>query len=493
MPKLTPQQEAIYAAVRGDDANLVVSARAGTGKTTTSVGCLAAGATGRVGFVAFNAHIAAELRERLPANVPASTLHGLGFAAVRQAFPNVCLEENKFTNIVKRVAGAEWPSVRSAAGRVARLCKYTLADEQNDGELDAITDHYGVDLEGADKRKVYALARQCIEESARVTTLVDFDDMVWFPARFNLPVERYDLLLVDEAQDLNRAQQQLALKASAGGRLCLVGDPAQAIYGFTGADCDALPRLGDHLTCLTLRGCSSLPLTITWRCPLSHVELARQIVPDLEPAPNAIEGVVACTDLRAIAEGVRPGDLVICRKNAPVVGLTYRLITAGVPAIMRGRDIGRGLLSLIWRLKPADLDDLAERIEDFRDRELRRLERRGASASQADAVNDRCDCLGQLVSQVTSLDALQEFISSKFSDTEKPGAAVVLSSIHRSKGLEADNVWVLDPRSLPLVRRDSKPWELRQERHLAYIAATRAKQRLVFQDHVPSIFDRRVS
>jgi DNA helicase-2/ATP-dependent DNA helicase PcrA len=312
--------------------------------------------------------------------------------------------------------------------------------------------------------------------------------MVWLPHRLGVAPDQFDLLLVDEAQDLNRAQQSLALAASAVGRLVPVGDRNQAIYGFSGADCDALPRLTNLLDDAGDRGCRTLPLTVTWRCPTSHVGLARRIVPDLEPAPGAAEGEVRTASLKEIARAVQPGDLVICRKNAPVVSLTYRLVLAGVPAVMRGRDIGKGLLSLIARLKPADVPDLIAKVEDYREKEERRLERRNAAASAFEALEDRCNCLGQLAAQAESLDALGRFIRQVFDDAQGPGAAVVLSSVHRAKGLEAETVYVLDPKSLPLVRRDSRPWERVQERNICYIAATRSKRSLVFEGEVPAIF-----
>lgn len=483
----TPQQEAIYDAIRSGRENVVTEALAGTGKTTTAVGCLSQGVGGKVGFVAFNSHIAAELQERLPPTVPACTLHSLGFAAVRRALgAEVEVDEAKLRKMSQELAPDEWPSVRKAAEQLARLCKYTLCWERSASQLDSLTEHYGVEVDDRDRQKVHKLAGDLVEQSAARTRTLDYDDMVWLPVRLQMHVDRYDLLLVDEAQDLNLAQQQLALAAAASGRLAPVGDRHQAIYGFTGADCDALPRLATVLA--DRGGCRTLPLTVTWRCPAAHVELARRIVPALEAAPDAREGVVDVMPLAGIAAGVKPGDLVIGRKNAPLIGLTYRLVLAGTPAVMRGREIGRGLTALISRLKPDSLQDLIDRLQDYSEREERRLVKKRAAQSQIDALHDRCECLSQLAAQVTSLEQMQTFIEEKFDDHARPGEQVVLSSVHRAKGLEADTVYVLDPRSLPLVRRDSKPWQITQEHNLAYIAATRSKHALVFQDFVPAIF-----
>lgn len=484
--KYTPQQEAIFETVREGQHHLIVEALAGTGKTTTAVGFLAGqGLGGKVGFVAFNAHIAGELRSRLPASVTACTLHSLGFAAVRRAFPGIQVDDAKLVKLVRQLAPEWYPSTRQAAERLARLCKYTLTDPVRP-DLASLVDHYNVDLDQRDEDKVYRLVGDLLDQSAEMTTIIDYDDMVWFPHRHQLRPDQFDLLVVDESQDLNRAQQALALSATASGRLCPIGDRHQAIYGFAGADCDALPRLGAHLG-QESRGARTLPLTVTWRCPASHVVLAQRIVPTLEAAPGAGDGEIETMPLRAIGRAVEAGDLVICRKNAPVVALTYKLVLAGVPAIMRGRDIGRGLTSLIRRLKPTSCSDLVDRIEDFRDKETRRLERKSAGAGQFDSLNDKCDCLQQLASQAETLDDLERFIEQRFSDVEKPGAAVVLSSVHRAKGLEADRVFVLDTENLFLTGRKTQPWEVQQARNLVYIALTRSKRCLIFENCMPSL------
>ncbi len=702
--------------------------------------------------MAFNKHIANELQQRLPATVPAMTLHAMGFAAVRKAMSGVAMEEGKLTRLAKEIAPKAYPSQRRQAEQLARLCKYTLAPEASPAILDAMADHYGVEVEERDREKVFDLAGKLVERSAADVGSIDYDDMVWLPSRLALAVDGFDLLLVDEAQDLNKAQQSLALKATRGGRLCPIGDRNQchpgdtmvtmtggevvpistlkvgdslvsfnpqqgrlaglrtqgrrveavasreyegdlydvngtpctpnhkwltrlsancrdlialylmeledgsfrigqtqlmgmtgfgpgvrarqegavslwvlvlfanreearesefkdhlrfripqraqyetssdnwpreliaegvapdvggilaryrkrrehplwtkqsgahigkysfvtqacnlfqganliargngdgdkvtweplristsegwrgrvyslsvqptegghrlylangnvtsnSIYGFTGADTDGLPNLSKQLP-----DCVTLPLTVTWRCPASHVALAQAIVPTLDAAPDAVEGEVAVADLEEIVTSVRPGDLVICRKNAPVLSMTYRLALAGVPAVMRGRDVGKGLLSLIARLKPDGVKDLVLKVEDYREREEAKLRRRDASASQFDSLSDRCDCLSMLAAQAASLEDLERFIRDTFSDAEKPGGAVVLSSVHRAKGLEAERVFVLDPDSLPMIRRDSKAWQLAQEKNLAYIAATRSKRLLTFEGRVPSIF-----
>lgn len=482
MKQWTAQQEQIFDVVRMGGGNVVVEALAGTGKSSTAVGCLQQGLRGKVGFVAFNSHIAEELQSRLPPHVPACTLHSLGLQACKKAFGRLVVDDGKLGKLARELLPDAYPSVRRAAEQLAKLCKYTLTPEKDYLARESLIEHYGLDIDDRDQDTVYRLANDLIERSAAMTDVIDYDDMVWFPIRHNLIVDQFDLLLVDEAQDLNRAQQALARAATVSGRLGAIGDRFQAIYGFTGADNNALPRLSTEL------GATVLPLTVTWRCPTSHVKIAQNLVPALEAAPHAVDGVVKTMARREIIGAVRPGDLVISRKNAPLVGLTMKLILAGVPAMMRGREIGRGLLMLIGRLKADNLAHLIDRIEEHRDWESRRLIRKRADSAQLEALNDRCDCLGQLASQVASLEELAEFINTKFDDRAQLSEQVVLSSVHRAKGLESHTVYVLDPESLPLVRKDTKPWQLQQEHNICYIACTRSKHTLVFESHIPDIY-----
>lgn len=465
-----------------------MTAVAGAGKSTTAVQA-ARVAKGRVGFVAFNKHITEELQQKLGTAAQACTLHALGFAAVRKRYPDTQVDGGKLVKLAKAIAPAARYEDSMAAQQLARLCKYTLADESDASALNALVEHYGIDLtlDFRGKTPIYELAAQLVERSAADLRTIDYDDMVWIPVRGQLPVDQFDLLMVDECQDLNRCQQTLALMAAGQGRLCLIGDPRQAIYGFTGADCDAIPHLGKHLAGLERR-CADLPLTVTFRCPLSHVEMVQRIVPEIQARDDAPDGVIRTAASKEIREQVAAGDLVIGRKNAPLVGMTLRLILAGVKATMRGRDVGKGMATLVARLRPSDVKDLIKKLAEYKDREEQRLVSRDAPASAFESLEDRVDCLSQAATQCETLDALDRFLQDMFDDKTNPGEAVVLSSVHRAKGLEADRVFVLDPASLPLIRRDSKDWERQQEKNLCYVACTRAKHELVFQDRVPEIF-----
>lgn len=498
MRKPTPQQEAVYDAVAAGSSHVTVQAVAGAGKSTTAVEASHRSAAARVGFVAFNRHIAADLQPKLGTRASACTLHSLGFTAVLRAFPGVEVEEGKAKRLLQGLR-PKWffegrngkPFARDPAQaclQLARLCKLTLTRETERELVSNLAEYHGIDLteeEDGVLAAVPELIGACLEE----TDVVDFDDQIWFPVRRMLAVGSFDLLFVDEAQDLSRCQQVLA--RGAGERLCVIGDTAQAIYGFSGSDCDALPRMVEDLGRETA-GCVERPLTVTFRCPVAHVELARRVVPDIEPSPWAAPGVVSQVSPENIWVELMAGDLAICRCNGPLVDLAYRLLSASVPVTMCGRDIGKGLLDLVGRLKADDPKDLARKLIVWERREQAKLDRRDAPESEYQSLADRVLCLDTLATHSDSLDALRRTILDLFSDDAGRGEGkVVLSSIHRAKGLEADRVVIVAPEKLTLVRRDNKPWQVTQELNLAYIAVTRARQELIFAGSVPALFSGR--
>lgn len=492
----TPQQQAVYDAVADGTEHILVEALAGSGKSTTAIeAAKRAPAGSRNAFLAFNKHIAGELQDRLGGAARACTLHSLGFAAVRRLHRDIELDESKPKRLLQGIrpgwfyetARGQRPDQSAAAVlELSRLAKYTLADAQQAGHLDRLVERYDVDVP-ADRQDVYAAVNDLLTEELRDTGSCDFDDMIWLPVQAGARIGSFDLLLVDEAQDLNRCQQALAQLACPDGRIVPVGDAQQSLYAFAGADALSIPRLAERLRA-TARGLVNRPLTVTFRCPTAHVELARRLVPELEAAPGAIEGTVEVLPEKSIRAGLSPADMVICRTNAPLVDLAYRMVLAGQPVIMRGREIGRGLTELIERLRPDDPEDLGRKLASWHQKEHDRLCRRDAAESAFQGLADRYGCLSQLASQAESIPSLLDFINRLFSDQSAAGKTV-LSSVHRAKGLEADRVVILEAKRLPLVWKDQRPEERQQELNVLYVAITRAKRELVFAGEMPAFLD----
>jgi len=229
----------------------------------------------------------------------------------------------------------------------------------------------------------------------------------------------------------------------------------------------------------------SYPLTVTRRCPRSHVEMARRIVPDLDHLPTAADGLIDQTDPEEWQDEVGPGTMILCRTNAPLISACFRLLANDIKATVRGRDIGKGLLTFLFRLRASSVADLLYKIRAFQDRERGRLSEVLNPTNALAALQDRCDCLSALTVGASTVDDVRKRIETLFSDFESPDV-ITLSSVHRAKGLEADHVVILRPDLMPFPSARTEE-EQQQERNLIYVAATRAKQRLTFAGPIPDL------
>lgn len=520
--------------------HLIVEARAGTGKTTTLVeglrrikgvsdgklvpspqqavvwDTMAQGADNYrfVCFVAFNKSIATELQNRVPAGVDAMTMHSLGFKAVRSSLGSIKVDDWRVKNIISEITGRDIrelfktrPTFVNAVQDLVALVKMNLSNTDEES-LDKLCAHYDVECNG-DRADVFEIVPKIIERCKDVSKdrCIDFNDMIWLPVVLDLPLFRYDLLLVDEAQDLNRCQQYLAKKA--GKRLILCGDPKQAIYGFAGADSESMPRMFKELS-ETEVGCQTLPLTVTRRCGKAIVAEAKLIVADFEAFESNGEGKISKASYKANAEvaqkieagyveeiteerraaalanlcyrhQVQDGDMVICRVNAPLVSQCFAFLKEGRKANIQGRDVAKGLINTINKMKATDLPDLLLKLSDWKHSEVAKENaKRNPSDTRIIAIQDKYDCLCMFCEDCTTVQNVLDRIDKVFTD-EKQSAGVKLSSVHRSKGLEAKRVFILQPEGASMPHPMAKSaWQREQEMNLKYVAITRAIEELVW-------------
>lgn len=276
----------------------------------------------------------------------------------------------------------------------------------------------------------------------------------------------------------------------------IVTHNCQAIYGFAGADAESMPRMTRELTA-TSAGCVELPLTVTRRCGKAIVEEARSGgVTDFEAHESCPPGKVghAPWPIKEVAGAktevpweqsycgqVKVGDMVLCRVNAPLVGQCFRFLKRGIKANIQGRDVGRGLASLVKKMKAHDVPDLIGKLSDWLAKEQRSENaKRNPSENKLIALEDKHDCVVAFCDGQTTVDGVLAKIDSVFTDNKDcPG--VRFSSIHKAKGLEADNVFFLMPNGAacphPMAK---KPWAVEQEHNLLYVGRTRAIHTLIY-------------
>lgn len=241
--QVTPAHADIFQAI--DDAtggNLLISAVAGSGKTSTLVQCLKRiPTTQTVLFLAFNKKIADELRNRVPAHVDVATLNALGhrayIGAMRERGISVKLDTNKTRSVGIQCLGKDtWTVHGGKISKLVRLAKSAglfpgagIVPDVSASWSHLIAHHDVIDADSKiDPDTLIQHSREVLRESCKVQDLIDFDDQLLLTYAFNLPVPKFDWVFVDESQDLSPLQHELVARAiKDGGRLVAVGDPHQ--------------------------------------------------------------------------------------------------------------------------------------------------------------------------------------------------------------------------------------------------------------------------
>lgn len=488
-PISTPEQVNIYNWVENGTGNLIIRARAGCGKTHTLVAISnLLPSNVQATFLAFNVHIKKELEVKLPPNVYCYTVHGLGYAAIKRKYKTIEVDKFKVDKLInKHLKTWQTNDIDNILLYVKNMKKMIdlirLSLNLNKKYIPDLCEKYDVKFNSQDIDRMFLI----LEEMLNDKKTIDYADMVYLPVVDpKIWLFPQDYILVDEAQDLSKAQHEIIKKSikkdKAGnyiGRLIFVGDDMQAIYGFGGADAFSFTNLAKIPNTIVL------PLTTTFRCGKTIVGEANKIVTDINAMETAPDGVVRTG---CAVDEAQAGDFILSRKTFPLVKMFFELLVQNKKAHIKGSDIGESLIDFTHGKKSmSQLDaSLVNRLKDYS--EL--LVKHGIMNPNDDlgfiALRDKVKILRFLMTMVTDVEDLKKRIHHIFKDDREEKRAldesdgIILSTIHKAKGLEAHRVFIIMPKDLPL--RTSQAWQYQQEMNLKYIAITRAKRELVYDN-----------
>lgn len=502
---------------------LIVNATAGSGKTTTIVDGLTycvskrsitkdlkytpsdeqlaiwqwmkerVDGTKDVVFLAFNKSIADELSERITHGI-ASTIHALGFKILRSAGvkcnkPNTWKTVNLYCTYMNidnvKELDKEGRDILDDVKELVKMCKDQLIVEDDINadllKMMCLTRQYEPT---ADYSVLTPAVKYIIEEGSKVKTglmakaiEIDFDDMIYLPARYGYKTS-FDVMLIDEAQDLSHGKLQLVLNQDCQTYI-FIGDPNQAIYGFAGADTQSFASIQESIEDVT-----TLPLSYTYRCGKAIVEEAKKIVGDaINYGTTNPEGKVVTVnedDMELIE-----GDMLVSRVNAPLMAIAWRLVKERKNVKVVGRDIGKGLIKLINKVrgkgknKIETITELSLAIEAWRRKEIDKLTAKMSDTDmQQIIINDQADCIVQIADECETIEEMTTFIDGLFDDSDVK-KCIRLSSIHRSKGLESSRVFFYNPSNVPHPMAKTEESKI-QEMNLKFVAITRAINELIY-------------
>ena len=524
LARLAPDQRAAATATPGP---VLCVAPAGSGKTTTLVARVAwlvdGGADpGSVCIVAFNKRAAEELTARLDAalaalarpagSVRVRTFHALGREMLVEA--GVSVDPLIDRDVLLREL---FPEI-DAAGR-GRL---DLAFSRLKLDLRVSVDDIARDPEPGPVARAFVAYQRAVADSGGV----DFDDLVVRSLAL-LESDERELrrwrarcanLLVDEAQDLDRTQLELALLLAApANNVFLVGDDDQTIYGWRLADVRRVLGLA-----ASLPGLRRVDLETNYRCPRPVVERAVRLVEHnrerfakrILAGPAATGRLVlapdAADDLVRTVRAMRtwPADdatrAVLARTNRELLTAVVAAVELRLPfrapelplpiederldallerAAVLDAEAGSPLLAL-GRLRSVLREEAAADVSPDRDA--------GDGPTPSDLVTAMIGWAAPLPS-MTALHAAIDERRRLLVELRRDDAALSLATAHGTKGLEWDHVVVLAdgfPGRRSIADAAEPERALEEERRLAYVAWTRARRSLtlLFDPQAPSRF-----
>lgn len=472
---LSQYQKDFLETIVGTNKNISVSATAGSSKTTSCLLALKVIPRFRKTiFLSFSNTIVNELKARVPSHVKASTLHSLGMNYLSTYYPGIKVNPTKYVQLALEQFGVKNKQTFKKAFNIQEISDYvrmTLTELDVD-KIAEMCDRFDVDYTEETIEMTIKLIR-----SDDYPRSIDFADMIFLPAiKEDIIQDQFHYVILDEAQDCNNAQILFCkniLKPE--GRLISVGDPNQAIYGFSGSDINSFESIKK------IDNTISLPLSICYRCGINIVMEAKKLFPIIEYNPKGHMGEVR----NGHWDEIQGGDLVISRNNAPLVDLYFKLIDNGVKAKIVGKEIEKGIIELAEQcmspIKDGFNNNLLRKVDDLVSELTSRGVTNPANHQRYQNLCDKIDLLEIINNKTHSTAEIVPTIKSIFVDETKEGAR--LMTIHKAKGSENDRVFFMkeykDKQLIPS-KYATQPWQKLQEKNLEFVGITRAKKELVY-------------
>jgi ATP-dependent DNA helicase UvrD/PcrA len=455
--------------------NILINALAGAAKTSTLRFLAKYMSMEPTLSLAFNKRIADEMTKVLPGHVKAATMNSVGHRVWAAAVgKRLVLETKKNFNIVKAEIEKLPRRERLESYEIFSEITKAIASAKTNGYIPAGTtagrslttkDTFYASLEEEPDGWFIDLVDRSLVEGIRQAYggLIDFDDQIYMSTLFGGAFPQFKRLMLDEVQDFSPLfHAMVARLMGPQTRLIAVGDPNQSIYAFRGADTSSMALIKHRFDM------HEMTLSVSFRCCKSVVRNVWDRVPHMKWPEWAIEGTVA--EMEEWGPRDIPDDsAIICRNNAPLLKCALALLRAGRGVKLVGTDLGPQLIKALNKLGDTNMEqkDVLAAIDAWEQEKL-------VKSRNATSTHDRAECLRVFACFGPTLGAAIGYAEHIFA-AQGP---VQLLSGHKSKGLEWDTVYHLDPHRVPspFARRPSEEYE--QELNVKYVIETRAKKAL---------------
>ena len=536
----TYQQDILDFFLNNPQSNMLVNALAGSGKSTTACMLSEHSKTSDL-YIAFNASVVEEFKKKIKnPKTKVMTMHSLaysimlynveqeskdsgekpkGFGSQRSKRtvsldnfkPHKILDEEITKRYGKYIEFAKRVFLKDNYVNLYNLCRLTLTDMSSNKDVSRLIDdhvlflYYGDEGYSAPDISEITSTLKILDTKSRqqfeTQGVIDFTDMLWIT--FNkLKYDNWEVpywalytnIYCDEVQDFSNIQLNfLKFIKRTKGRYVFIGDFHQAIYNFAGANAQAFNQIPKMFAPV-----KTFDLPICYRCAKSHLSrVNREYGIPILPCDNAPMGFVKTIDKNKISEYAKAGDMVISRKNKWIAEVVLDLARNGTPIFIEDKEMVEAIKRQILSSKCTSVGTLEKFLQKVisnynkklfeivskNAREGRHEEEHLEAVAEANSKIDNTSFLLEILkgylenhASSDSVSKFSNFIDKLLNTTPSPNC-VRLCSIHKAKGLEATNVFVLNEAKINYDFRNSKEQNI-QEKNLSYIATTRAKEGL---------------
>lgn len=536
----TYQQDILDFFLNNPQSNMLVNALAGSGKSTTACMLSEHSKTSDL-YIAFNASVVEEFKKKIKnPKTKVMTMHSLaysimlynveqeskdsgekpkGFGSQRSKRtvsldnfkPHKILDEEITKRYGRYIEFAKRVFLKDNYVNLYNLCRLTLTDMSSNKDVSRLIDdhvlflYYGDEGYSAPDISEITSTLKILDTKSRqqfeTQGVIDFTDMLWIT--FNkLKYDNWEVpywalytnIYCDEVQDFSNIQLNfLKFIKRTKGRYVFIGDFHQAIYNFAGANAQAFNQIPKMFAPV-----ETFDLPICYRCAKSHLSrVNREYGIPILPCDDAPLGFVKTIDKNKISEYAKAGDMVISRKNKWIAEVVLDLARNGTPIFIEDKEMVGAIKRQILSSKCTSVGTLEKFLQkvisnynkklfeivskNVREggHEEERLEAVAETNSKIDNTSFLLEILEGYLENHASSDSISKFSNfiDKLLNTTPSPNCVRLCSIHKAKGLEATNVFVLNEAKINYDFRNSKEQNV-QEKNLSYIATTRAKEGL---------------
>lgn len=536
----TYQQDILDFFLNNPQSNMLVNALAGSGKSTTACMLSEHSKTSDL-YIAFNASVVEEFKKKIKnPKTKVMTMHSLaysimlynveqeskdsgekpkGFGSQRSKRtvsldnfkPHKILDEEITKRYGRYIEFAKRVFLKDNYINLYNLCRLTLTDMSSNKDVSRLIDdhvlflYYGDEGYSAPDISEITSTLKILDTKSRqqfeTQGVIDFTDMLWIT--FNkLKYDNWEVpywalytnIYCDEVQDFSNIQLNfLKFIKRTKGRYVFIGDFHQAIYNFAGANAQAFNQIPKMFAPV-----KTFDLPICYRCAKSHLSrVNREYGIPILPCDDAPMGFVKTIDKSKISEYAKAGDMVISRKNKWIAEVVLDLARNGTPIFIEDKEMVGAIKRQILSSKCTSvgaLEKFLQKVISNYNKKLfeivsKNIREGGHEEEHLEAVtetNSKIDNTSFLLeilegylehhASSDSVSKFSNFIDKLLNTTPSPNC-VRLCSIHKAKGLEATNVFVLNEAKINYDFRNSKEQNV-QEKNLSYIATTRAKEGL---------------